>query len=73
MKTKKQKKYEEKDKEYRKAVMGFDIQGIVINERPYSDSVNYSRLISEMNESDFDDSLLENDIFHLRVNENEVL
>lgn len=68
MRRKKIKKYEENDEHFHKNIMGYDVQGLIINERPYSDSVNYSRLISEMSEGDFDDSLLENEIYHLRIN-----
>ncbi|KAL4504342.1 hypothetical protein ABPG72_009788 [Tetrahymena utriculariae] len=68
MQTKKAKKYEENDEVYQKEIMGYNVQGLVIKERPYNDSVDYSRLISEMSEGDFEDSLLEDQIYHLRLN-----
>ncbi|EAR96280.2 hypothetical protein TTHERM_00188490 (macronuclear) [Tetrahymena thermophila SB210] len=68
MQTKKTKKYEQNDEVYQKEVMGYNVQGLVIQERPYNDSVDYSRLISEMSEGDFEDSLLEDQIYHLRLN-----
>ncbi|KAL4456293.1 hypothetical protein ABPG74_014254 [Tetrahymena malaccensis] len=68
MQTKKIKQYEQNDQVYQKEVMGDNVQGLIIKERPYNDSVDYSRLISEMSEGDFEDSLLEDQIYHLRLN-----
>lgn len=66
MQSKKLKEYENRDEFYHKQNKGSDIQGVVIHERSYGESINYSKLLSDIDEEDFVDSLLEDDIFHLR-------
>jgi hypothetical protein len=43
--------------------LDYEVQRLVIPNKPYNDSINYSKLLSEADESDFVDSFDEHEIY----------
>lgn len=66
MRTKKVLTFEKGDRIHVENERNYQVQRLVVTEKPYGESVNYSQLLSEANESDFVDSLDEIDIYHIK-------
>lgn len=66
MRTKKLGEFEVGDSFHIERERNYEVHRLVVTHKPFGDSVNYSRLLSEASENDFVDSLDEIDIYHIK-------